>query len=260
MIDLKAVSSLLLLLMLQLRPARAEENRYDVLAKVLNPLLAPFERESRNPNRSLDAQLSLIAMTDVPPQFIGTKIHLAVQNPDKIYLHGPLLGEQLTICRNEKEIWVYPRTKAEPLLRQLGGDSPPSKQKFKLGDLELPFSQSELILLPALFQVKEYAEEQFNGVSCRILEVNLLPEIGHSLGVGDWKARLWVGPDFRLGKLEILKSQGWHLVVGVEKLEFSKALPKSIWQPSPEEASDVMRLKAYQIKPLIDAISQSLEK
>ena len=91
MIAPKIFSLLILLPALLPAPARAEENRYDVLAKVLDPLLAPFAHQTPNPNRSMDAECSLVAMTGVPPQFIGTKVRLAVENPDKIYIHAPLL-------------------------------------------------------------------------------------------------------------------------------------------------------------------------
>lgn len=253
MIPMKAISFLFLLLMLC--PARAEQNRYDVLVRVLDPLLAPFVRQTPNPNRSMDADLSLVAMTGVPQQFIGTTIHLAVQNPDKILLHGPLLGEELTFCRNQKDVWVSPREKAESLLNQLGGVSSESKEKFRLGNLELPFTQAQLIFLPALFQVKEYAAEQVKGVSCRILELNLLPEIARSMGAENWLARLWVGPDYKIAKLEVLQAQ-WHIVVDVEKIAFTPTLPKSTWQPAPGEA--VMHLKDARLKALVEALGRGL--
>jgi len=255
MIAPKVLSLLLLLPVLIAAPGHAEENRYDVLARVLDPLLAPFERQTPNPNRSMDAEFSLVAMTGVPPQFIGTKVRLAVEYPDKMYIHAPLLGEELTVCRNAKDIWVYPAAKAGALLPQ----PKDSKKKVRLGDLELPFSQAQLVFLPALFQVKEYAEEQVNGVSCRILELSLLPEIAHSLGIEEWLARLWVGPDYKIAKLEVLKP-GWHVVVGVDRLAFAPKLSGTTWKPTPEQSPEVMHLKTAQLVGLMEAIGQSLGK
>ena len=203
---MKAVSFFLLLLTLS--PARAEENRYDVLARALEPLLAPFAKQTANPNRSLDAELSLVAMTGAPQELIGTKIRLAVEHPDKILLHGPVMGQAFTVCRNGKDVWISPKEKAEAVLAPLGGDGKKDKEKFKLGNLELPFNQAQLIFLPALFQVKEYAAEEVGGVSCRILELSLLPEIAQSLRVEKWLARIWVQPDFKLAKLEVLQPNG----------------------------------------------------
>lgn len=244
------------LLSLVLAPARAaEENRYDLLAKVINPLMAPFARQTPNPNRSLEADLSLIAMTGVPPEFLGTKIHLAVQHPDKIYLQAPILGQQLALCRNEKDIWIYPGAKADALLSQFAADTP--KKKVRLGNLELPFTQAQLVFLPALFQVKEYQGEVVNGVTCRILELNLIPEIAQSLGVEQWLARFWVGPDYKIAKLEVLKP-GWHIVVGVDKLAFSPSLPGATFQPTPEQAPETTHLKAAQLLALLEAIAQSM--
>jgi len=258
MIAPKVLSFLLLPILLS-APARGEENRYDVLARVLDPLLAPFTQQTPNPNRSLDAELSLIALTGVPPEFIGTKVHLAVQHPNKIYLNGPLLGQQLTLCRDDKDIWIYPGGKAEALLQQLGAENRDPKKKVKLGDLELPFTQAQMMFLPALFQVKEYAEEQVNGVTCRILELNLPPEIAHSLGVENWSARLWVGPGYRVAKLEVLKP-GWHVVVGVDKLLFAPTLADSTWKPTPEQLSEVKHLKSSQLSVLLEALGKSLGK
>jgi hypothetical protein len=254
----KAGSLFLFLLSLAAPLRAAEENRYDVLARAIQPLLVPFSHESTSPNRSMETELVLLDMTGLPKEFVGTRVRLAVQNPDKIRLTGPILGQEITLCRDRKDVWVAPREKAEALLGQYGiGAQENAKVKFRLGNLELPFSQAQLVFLPALFQVKEYAAQDVGGISCRILELNLLPEIARPLRVENWRARLWVRPDYKVAKLEVLQPQ-WHIVVEVEKLAFLPTLPPATWQPAPEEEPNTLHLKGARLKRLLEEISKNL--
>lgn len=266
---MRVVAVFILLGLLGFSSAGAEENRYDVLARALQPLLAPFAHEAANPNRSMETELVLLAMTGLPQEYVGTRVQLAVQNPDRIRVSGPILGQPVTLCRDQKDFWVAPKDKAEAILDQYGLGAQEGaqgaqtsqgggKEKFKMGNLELPFSQAQLVFLPALFQVKEYEEEPVGGVSCRILELNLLPEIARPLRVENWRARLWVRPDYKLAKLEVLQP-GWHILVGVEKLAFSPSLPAATWQPAPGEETNALHLKGARLKGLLEAVGKSLE-
>src|SRR4051812_27823684 len=78
----------------------AEENRYDLLSKMLVPFLNVVVKTTSNPNRAVQLTAKLEQMTDVPPELIGSKAELALEYPDKVRLHAPVLGEDVTICRH----------------------------------------------------------------------------------------------------------------------------------------------------------------
>jgi len=84
-----------------------------------------------------------------------------------------------------------------------------------------------------------------------------MPEIAHSLGVEQWLARLWVQPDYKVAKIEVLKP-GWHVVVGVDRMAFAPSLPETAWKPTPQESPDVTHLKSWQLLALLQLIGQSL--
>src|SRR5689334_15009663 len=94
----------------------AEENRYDLLSKMLLPFLNVVVKNTSNPNRAMQLTATLEQMTNVPPAFIGAKAELAMQYPDKVRLRGPVFGEDITICRQGEKVWAYPASKLQPLL------------------------------------------------------------------------------------------------------------------------------------------------
>ena len=96
--------------------ARGEENRYDLLGRMLMPFLNVFAKSTTNPNRAMSFTLKLEQMTDLPPGLAGSRAEVAVEYPDKLRLHGPVLGEDVTICRKGQELWAFPGSKVEALL------------------------------------------------------------------------------------------------------------------------------------------------
>src|SRR6185369_14971885 len=87
--------------------ASAEEDRYDVLGKVLTPfvsLLAP----DATANHALALSVRIEQMTDLPAELAGARAEISIEAPNKLRLHGPVLGESLTIVRNCDKIRVHP--------------------------------------------------------------------------------------------------------------------------------------------------------
>src|ERR1043165_5763655 len=87
---------------------QAAENAYDVLGKTLAPFANLFAKESKNPNRAMTADLQITDAAKLHPALVGQSVHLVVQNPDKLFLRAPVLGQDVTICRNAQDIWAVP--------------------------------------------------------------------------------------------------------------------------------------------------------
>ena len=235
--------------------ARAEENRYDLLGRLLMPFVSVFAKTTTNPNRALVLTARLEQMTDVPPDLIGSKAELAVQYPDKLRLHLPVLGEDVTICRNGEELWAYPGSKVEALLAVASAAKklPKPDRKFRLEPFQLPIPEKQFVFLPVLFQVKDIGSESLDGEPCRVLDLFLMPELAKSLKAQGWAARVWARSDAKPARLSVAKP-GWNLVVRFEQVEFAPKLPDSTWEPTSEQAADVLKLDPVRYQQLLGAL------
>lgn len=233
----------------------AEENRYDLLSKMLVPFLNVVVKTTSNPNRAVQLTGRLEQMTDVPPELIGSKAELALEYPDKVRLHAPVLGEDITICRHGQEVWAYPASKIGPLLEAAAKKKklPKLDPKFQLEPFSLPIPEKQLVVLPALFQVKEIGSEPLGGEPCRVMDLFLMPELVKALKAPGWAARVWVRPDARPARLSVAKP-GWNVVVRFEQVEFSPSLPETTWQPAPEQSADLLKLDPAHYDQLIQTM------
>ena len=253
---MKNVRLILLAALLALVPAaRAEENRYDVLGKALLPFANVFAKNAKNPNRALLLTGRLELMTGLPPALLGSRAELALQYPDKLRLRAPVLGEEVTICRRGQEVWVYPGAKVAALLEVARAlkKLPKANPKAQLAPFALPIPEKQLALLPALFQVKDVGAEPLDGEPCRVLDLFLLPELAKSLKTKDWAARVWVRGDSKPARLSVART-GWQIAVRFERVEFSKTLPPETWDPTAEQAGDVLQLDAARYEQLLGAL------
>lgn len=236
--------------------SRAEEaNRYDIVSKMLMPFLNVIAKDTTNPNRAVLLVASLEQMTGVPPELIGSKAELALEYPDKLRLRGPVLGEDITVCRRGDELWAYPASKIQPLLEAAAAKKklPKLDKKFRLEPFALPIPEKQLVFLPALLQVKEIGTEPLGGEPCRVLDLFVMPELAKSLKAKDWAARVWARPDARPARLSLAKKE-WNIVVRFQQVEFSPSLPPETWQPTPDQAADVLTLDPARYQQLLGTL------
>jgi hypothetical protein len=245
---------LLLALLLAAPVAPAAENKYDVLAKVLLPFAGLLAERSVTGQRAVQLTARLEAMTDLPPALLGARAELALEYPDKLRLRAPVLGEMLTIARDGQRLWVAPGARAAALLEaaSAGKKLPPADPKARLAPFRLPIPEKQLVFLPALFRVADGGEESVDGATCRVLSLELAPEVARSMEAKGWSASVWVREKGAPARL-VLRRADWEITVRFERVEFSKSLPASTWQPAPEESSDVLKLTPAQYFRLLGA-------
>ena len=233
---------------------RAAENKYDVLGQTLAPFVQLLGSKSKTANRAVTLSIRLESMTDLPDEWADARAEVALEAPDKLRLHGPVLGEELTICRNGQELWVFPGSKAQALIELATAEKrlPPPDKKFRLEPFKLPIPEKQLIFLPALFQIQDAGTERIDGETCRVLELALMAEISRSIG-SDWTARIWVRADHRPVRLKVTRP-GWEVTLRFEAVSFAPTLPASTWQPSPEEAEDVLKITPARYQQLLKLI------
>jgi hypothetical protein len=235
--------------------AHAQENRYDVLGKVLMPFANVFAKSTTSPNRAISFTLRLEQMTDLPPALAGSHADVAVEYPDKLRLHGPILGEDVTVCRHGQEVWAWPGSKVEALLdaAKAAKKLPKLDPKFQLQPFALPVPEKDLVLLPVLFQIKDIGSETLDGEPCRVMDLFLMPELARSLKSQGWAARVWVRGDAKPARISVAKP-GWMVAVRFEHLEFAPKLPESTWEPTSEQAGDVLKLDPARYQQLLGTL------
>ena len=246
---------LLIVLALVTVSARAEENRYDLLGRMLMPFVNVFAKTTSNPNRAMSFNLRLEQMTDMPPELAGSHVEFALEYPDKLRLHGPVMGEDITICRKGNELWAYPGSKVEALLNAAAEKKklPRVDPKFQLHPFELPIPEKELVFLPALFQIKDVGSESLDGDPCRVMDVYLMPQLVRSLKADGWGARAWINGNAKPVRISVAKP-GLMIVVRFENVQFTPKLPASTWDPTSEQAGDVLKLEPKRYMQLLNSL------
>jgi len=231
---------------------RAEENRYDVVSKLLTPFIGVLAKTTKSPNRALRLTGRLERLTGVPAELAGATAEVALQFPNRLRVHGPLLGETVTICRDRQQVWATPGARVQALLDLATAQKKLGKidAAARLEPLQLPLPDQQLVFLPALLVVKDAGTEAVDGEPCRVLDLALLPELEKSLKENGWSARVWVRADYRPARL-VLRRTGWELAVKFDRVEFSPRLPDETWTPP---AEDVLMLDAPRFRQLLQAI------
>jgi hypothetical protein len=105
--------------------------------------------------------------------------------------------------------------------------------------MQLPFSGKQLAILPVLLEVLDKGNSPLEGSNCRVLDVRTRPEISKLLPpeAGNWSVRLWLNPNGKPVRAGI-RLPNQSLVVRVDKMDFTKELPPSLWS-RPADAKSV---------------------
>ena len=249
----------------------ARENPYDLLGKVLLPIVNVLSPKA--PRRALLLDAHLLQAGKLPPEFQNQAVHLALNAPDRLLLSAPLAGEMMTVCRDGDDLWATPGSKIQylagpgaapdnsitpaatpqtgkPKKKKKHGDQAGKGAAALMGPLQLPIPEKELVFLPILFEVADGGDQQIAGRSCQILDVRLMPQLAQSLHVENWSARLWVDPERKLVQIAVT-GPNWNATAAIDKLETSESLPDETFQP---QGTDVLHLTKAQFEALISRL------
>jgi hypothetical protein len=221
----------------------AVENRYDVVAKMIQPFGRVFSKEAKGGGeRGMILGVKLERLTGLPAELVGSRAELVLEYPDKVRMRAPVMGEELVVCRNGEKVWVWPGSRAKEILGK-AGKLPVAEKGAKLGNFGLPGGEKQLGFLAMLFRIEDVGVEKLDGEGCRVMDLFLMPELAKGLKEKDWAARIWVKGDGMPGRFSLVRG-GWQMVVRFERVEFSKGFPKGTWEPSEAESADILWLDA----------------
>ena len=235
------------------------DNPYDVIGKVFSPFWSVLLADTKSPNKACTMTIEMVEVSGrLPKQMTGASLQAAVQFPDKVKLQAPVLGEEMTVCRNGDKVWAYPGAKVEFLLKRFKGKPPPTKKKNT--PLYLPITPQQAIFLPALFTVTrpDVAEVQnLNGEDCRVISAGLMPELARSAKAEGFRAKMWVAPGYSPRRVEITQPD-FTAVTEIKDLRFSPSLPASTWQP-PADVTDIYWTDSEKLDAVLFVVMNSLK-
>src|SRR6476619_2374956 len=77
------------------------DNPYDVIGKVFSPFWSVLPAATESPNKACTMNIEMANVSGrLPNQMVGASLQAAVQFPDKVKLTAPVLGEDITVCRD----------------------------------------------------------------------------------------------------------------------------------------------------------------
>jgi hypothetical protein len=251
--------------LLLLSPARAQQgpprdNPYDVIGKVFAPFWSVLLTDTKaTTNRACTMTIVMTQVTGrLPKQMEGATLKAAVEFPDKVRLTAPVLGEDVTVCRDGDDVWAIPGQKVQYLLSQF--KVKPGKTVKKNTPLFLPFTAQQAIFLPALFTIyhADVAEiDNVNGEDCRIITAGLMPEIAKAAKAEGFRAQMWVAPGYIPRKVAITQPD-FTCVVEIRDLRFGASLQPATWQV-PAGITDVYRTDADHLDAILFVVMNSLK-
>jgi outer membrane lipoprotein-sorting protein len=225
------------------------QNKYDVLAKMLQPYGALFY--SKSSIKALLAEVTIREAYQVAPLLLNRPMRISFQFPDKLRIETADQGERVILCRNGQSVWVYPKKLGEQLVS--AGNSTGSSQTIP--DFRLPFRDQQIVLLPALFQILRYQPTTDpTKQSAWDLEFRIDPQLIKSLKNSFVVDALVRRSDYQVENIRA-KSSAFSGKLEVASTQFLPSLPAETWLPEESIAADVVTLPPSSYKGALQKIS-----
>jgi len=235
------------------------DNPYDVIGKVFQPFWSVLLANNGGGDKACTMTIQMVEVSGrLPAQMAGATLKAAVQFPDKVKLQAPVLGEDITVCRNGDTVWATPGQKVDFLLKQFKAKPLPTKKNKT--PLYLPLTAQQAIFLPALFSIShaDVAEiDTLNGEDCRVLTAGLMPELAQAAKAEGFKAKMWVAVGYVPRRFKI-EQPDFTVVVDIKDLNFYPSLPASTWQ-EPTDTTDIYHTNSDRLDAVLFVVMNSLK-
>ena len=216
-------------------------NRYDILARVLQPYLALFYSKPAGKTLEMEGVVRSIegGNSAACSALLNQPIKLTFQCPDKLRLEVLDPEHRKIVCRNGSRVWVYPRE----LGAELVATASHAEKAGKAPDFRLPLNDQELVLLPAMFRVLHCNSVTDSwGSPAWDMEFRTDPTLEKELKMPG----IIVGALIRQNGFAIehvkMRSGIWTGEMDVNTVRFSAQLPAETWEPSADLDDEVVEL------------------
>lgn len=187
-------------LLLAVSFARAQETRkpssVELFGQALIKLAALVEPASGAPAQTLTTTLKISRADGLPNDLLGRELDFAWQAPNRLRLAADIGTERYSAGRDGESLWIHAPGKKFGVVGQPGiarfASAPDKLDDTKLGKWKLPLPREQLMLLPLLCKVEQGADEQIEGVTCRVLRATPQAETVEALKIPGGTLHLWV--------------------------------------------------------------------
>jgi outer membrane lipoprotein-sorting protein len=212
------------------------QNKYDVLAKTLQPYLSLFY--SKSPTKAMVALATIREATQITPLLLNRPMRISFQFPDKLRVETEDDGQKIILCRDGQNVWVYPKDLGEQLL----SSADLSRSSQTIPDFRLPFRDQQIVLLPALFQILRYeTTTDPSGQAAWNLEFRIDPQLAKSLKDSFVVQTLVRQNDYQVEKIRA-KSGAFSGILEVSSIQFLSSLPAATWHAEEAIIADAVTL------------------
>jgi hypothetical protein len=214
-------------------PSLKAQNKYDVLARVLQPYGALFY--SKATTKAMQADVILREGPTPAAEIRDQPLRIFLQMPDKLRIETLDPQHRVVFCRNGQKVWIYPREYWAGVV--VAGRR--SKREITIPDFRLPLKDQQILWIPALFQISRFESVPDNaGAPTWNLDFQLAPEFAQAMKCEAWTASATVRQsDFAVRRLRV-ESSNWTGALDVLACRFEKTLPPQTWDPDPELAKE----------------------
>jgi outer membrane lipoprotein-sorting protein len=225
------------------------QNKYDVLAKVLQPYGALFY--SKSPNKAMVAEVTIRQASKVTPLLLNRQMRISFQFPDKLRVETSDQGQRVILCRNGQTVWVYPKNLGD----QLGANTGSTESTQAIPDFRLPIRDQQIVFLPALFQILRYesTKDRTNQPAWN-LEFRIDPQLMKSLKESFVVDALVRKNDYQVENIRA-KSSAFSGELEVASTEFLSSLPAETWLPEESIATDAVSLSPSGYRAALQKLS-----
>ena len=214
-------------------PPLYAQNKYDVLARTLQPYGSLFHSKSLTKAVQLD-----LIFREGPPlaaQILNQPLRVTLQMPNKLRIETIDPDHRMVLCRNGQRVWAYPRDFATSIA--IAGIR--SDKGSRIPDFRLPLKDQQIVWLPVLFQILRFEpSREANGEQAWNIDFKLSPEISQAMKCNSWVASMVVMQDnFQVRRLHI-ECPSWKGTIDILACRFETAFPPETWEVEPDLAND----------------------
>jgi hypothetical protein len=123
--------------------------------------------------------------------------------------------------------------------------------------MQIPFSGKHLAMLPVLLDVQSRGQMPLDGVSSRVLDIRIQPDIARMLpaDVKAWAMRLWLNAQGRPARIGLQGPDG-NAVLRVDHIQFAPQFSDSTWAPP----ADAVTLTPAEFEDIAHSLSKAVRK